>query len=165
MNNSTVDEPISQETSPFADLSLRSLLGVVATGAATGALIFIFGNLLDSYIIGPALCRGASSSACINSEIISFHIASIISALVGVVMLINSAVFRPLLVALAVVISTWQIHSVALSLSWYWLLVLSLVVNILMYVTFTWLLRIYNLALALGLTVGLVAILLLVSHL
>lgn len=165
MNNSTIDEPVIENSSPFAELPLRSLIGVVITGLATGLIIFILGHMLDNYIVGPALCRGASDAACVSSDLVSFHIAAVVSALLGVVMLVNNLVYRPLLVAIAVVISTWQFHTLLLALTWYWMLLAFILLNIVSYLVFTWILRIYNFAISLAITILVIASVLFVSSL
>lgn len=165
MNNNASDQSIFEVSSPFADLSARSIIGIVAAGIAASIVTLIVGYLLDNYIIGPALCRGASNGACLSSDVISFHISTIIGSLAALILLINSAIYRPLLVVISATISTWYIHTLLLPLSWYWTLLILIVVNTVAYLTFSWLLRVYNLLIALGLTIVVTAALLLVSKL
>lgn len=165
MNNDASDQSIFEVSSPFADLPARSIVGIVAAGIAASIVTLIVGYLLNSYIIGPALCRGASNGACVNSGIISLHISTIIGSLAALILLINSGIYRPLLVIISATIGTWYIHTLLLPLSWYWTLLVLIAVNIAAYLTFSWLLRVYNLLIALGLTIVVTAALLLVSNL
>ena len=159
------DNSLFESPSPFADLPARSVVGILATGLATAIVTFILSHILDNYIIGPALCRSASDVACVSSDVTSLHIAAVISSLLGVVMLVNSSVYRPLLVALAVLISSWNFYITLLPFAWYWMLCLLIVFNILGYLAFSWILRIYNLIIALVLSSLLVIGLLFVSSL
>lgn len=156
-----------EDSSPapyFASLSRRSVAGIVLTGIVTAIIAFILGNLLNNYVVSPSLCRGETTSACINSEIISFHIASVISAIIGVIMLVNASIYRPLLVAIAVVIATWNVYTTVLSLEWYYSLLSLFLLHSLSYLVFAWLLRLYSFVAAFLPTVVLVLLLLIITR-
>lgn len=154
----------SSTTNYFTSISRRSIIGIILTGLVTAVIIFLLGNLLNSYLINPMLCRGETTSACLNSELTSFHIASAISAVIGVILLINASVYRPLLVAIAVAIATWNIYPAILSFEWYYSLLALVLLQPLAYLVFAWFLRIYSFVIALVPTVLLVILLLIITR-
>lgn len=137
---------------PFANMNRRSIMMLVITGIITAVALLVIGEILRQYIIGPALCRGATTSACTDAPITSYHIASVISAILGVILLVNSNIYRPLLIAIAVTLVTWGLHPILLHLPWYQLLGGLLISNTISYLTFAWILRLYNFIFALILT-------------
>ena len=154
----------TSSTNYFTPISRRTVIGIILTGLVTAVIIFLLGNLLNSYIINPSLCRGETTSACLSSELTSFHIASAISAVVGVILLINASVYRPLLVAIAVAIATWNIYPAILSFEWYYSLLSLILLQSLAYLVFAWFLRIYPFVIALIPTVLLVLLLLIITR-
>lgn len=161
-----MDSKTLNPTTRFADFSRRTLLGTFLTGVIVGVLGTVLGKLLDQFIISPALCRSASEAVCNTSEVTSFHVAGVIAAIVAVVMLVNLSVYRPLLVAIAATIGTWGIYGgILTTLNWPWALALLVVVNVLAYLAFSWMLRIYNLPIALLLTALVVVAMLSLSYL
>ncbi len=161
-----MEENIFAPTSRFADFNRRTLLGVVLTGIVTGVLSVVFAKVLNQFIISPALCRSATEAACTSSEVTAFHIAGVIAAVIAVVMLVNLSVYRPLLVAIAATISAWGIYGNTLpDLTWPWAMAVAVLFNIGVYLTFSWLLRIYNLIIALVIALILCGAVLFVSYL
>lgn len=150
----------------FADLSRRALFGTIITGVVAGALSVILTKVFDKFIIEPALCNSAAETVCANSDAIAFHIAGILTAILAVIMLVNVSVYRPLLVAIAVTVSTWGIYESILSqLAWGWAIGVAAIIYLLAYLTFAWILRIYQLVIALLLTAILAGTLLFLSYL
>jgi hypothetical protein len=98
-------------SSPFTDFTRRTFLGVIFTALVTAILTLLIAKALSHFVISPALCRGASQAVCQSSTEISFHIASLIAAIVGVAMLVNLSVYRPLLVMVAVVMGSWEVYA------------------------------------------------------
>lgn len=140
----------------FADLNRRTIFGILLTGLVMAVLTVVIAKVLNHFIISPALCRGASEAVCANGASISFHVSSIVAAIVAVAMLVNVAVYRPLLVVLAVIISSWGLFNAPLpfvALPWYWQIVVLVLLNGLALLAFSWILRTYNLIVALVLTV------------
>lgn len=152
----------------FADFNRRTLLGILFTGLVTAVITVLAAFLLNDFIISPALCRGAGETACSASSSVSFHISSIIAAIVAVALLVNLSVYRPLLVVLAVVIGSWGIYNAPLPfihVAWFWQLGILLLINSVALLAFSWILRIYNLTLALIATVVLMGAMIAVINL
>lgn len=152
--------------SPFARFSRRTFLGVLLTATIAGIITLLLTLAIDKVVLQPALCGAGDTASCAQSSQISFHIASVIAAIVAIVMLVQASIYRPLLVAIAVTISFWNIYSAFLTSAPWPLQLLALVVlNILGYFAFAWLLRTYNLIIALIPTAALIVLVLLVTSL
>lgn len=162
----TMENDILLLDSPFARFSRRTFLGILLTSVVAGIITLLLTLAINKVVLQPALCTPSEVTTCTQSLQVSFHIASFISAIVAVVMLVQASIYRPLLVAAAVTVSFWNIYSAFLASAPWPLQLLTLVLlNILGYFAFAWLLRTYNLIVALASTVALVALVLLVTSL
>ncbi|MDO8336009.1 MAG: hypothetical protein Q7T74_04505 [Candidatus Saccharibacteria bacterium] len=161
-----MDSDLAQLDSPFANFTRRTFIGVVLTAIVASIVTLLLTFAIDKVVLQPAICNANEVGNCTQSAQISFHIASVIAAILAVVMLLQASVYRPLLVALAVTISLWSIYGVFLAkAAWPLQLLILTILSILAYVAFTWLLRTYSLIIALVSTIVLVAISLLVTNL
>lgn len=151
--------------SPFANFTRRTFLGVLLTAIVAGIVTLILTLAVDKVVLQPALC-GNDAATCAQSTRAAYHIAGVIAAILAVVMLVQASVYRPLLVALAVTISLWNVYDAFLSSApWPLQLLILVVLNILAYMSFAWLLRTYNLLIALAGTVFLIIVSMLVTNL
>lgn len=149
-----MENETAQPLSPFAEFNRRTFLGIILTGAVSALITVGAALLLNRFVIAPALCSGASET-CASSIPVSFHIASLIAAIVAVAMLVNLAVYRPLLVMIAVLIGSWGMYTLSfplVNLPWLWQIGIIFLVNSLSVLVFAWVLRAYNLAAGLILT-------------
>lgn len=161
-----MDSDILFSDSPFARFSRRTFLGILLTAVVAGIITLLLTLAIDKVVLQPALCTASDAASCTQSSLISFHIASVIAAIVAIVMLVQASVYRPLLVAIAVTLALWNLYSSFLASAPWPLQLLTLVVlNILAYFSFAWLLRTYNLIIALVSSFALVVLVLLVTSL
>lgn len=152
--------------SPFANFSRRTFLGVLLTAIIAAILTLILTIAIDKVVLQPAMCIGSDTATCTQSSQVAFHIASIISAIVAVVLLVQASVYRPLLIGIAVTASLWNIYGAFLGVTqWPIQLLLLILINSLAYFAFTWILRTYNMTIALISTAALVVLTLLVTSL
>lgn len=150
---------------PFAHFTRRTFLGVLLTAIVTGIVTLILTLAIEKVVLQPALCSG-DAAMCSQSGVIAFHIASVISAIIAVVMLVQASVFRPLLIVLAVTISLWNIYSAFLyDAPWVLQLLILVLLNILAYFAFSWILRMYNFTIALIASIVLIVLTVLVTTL
>ncbi len=122
-------------------------------------------QLLEQFVISPALCRGGDQLTCANSNVVSLHVAAIIAGVIGVALLARLSIYRPLLVVIAATVGLWQLSALSLDLSWYWGVVALAIATMLAYLAFSWILRIYNLIIAVILTAILTGAMLFVGSL
>lgn len=151
---------------PFASLGSRSLIGIALTGAVAGTLTLILTLATDKVVLQPAMCTGSAVASCAQSTQLAFHIASIVAAIVATVMLAQSSVYRPLFAAIAVTTGLWNTFaSFVDKAAWPAQLLVLVSLNIIGYFAFTWILRTYNLTIALVASAALVVAMLLVTSL
>ena len=127
----------------YVTAETRTILATGIIGAVTGALTWGLNLLLQRFFIEPVFCRSADSfSVCANGGMVAFNIALVVMAIVSVVALVRFGGYRPLLVAIAVIISFWSAGAWLGVLRWYeaalWLTLLMAVA----YVGYSWVARI-----------------------
>lgn len=141
--------------SQLADFNRRTFFGIILIAGIATLITVIVGNLLNQFVVAPALCGSAGAAVCSNSTSVSFHIASLVAAVASVALLVNLSVYRPLLVVIALMVGTWAMYNLPfplIQLVWFWQLGVIFLVNALSLLTFTWILRVYNLAPSIVLT-------------
>jgi hypothetical protein len=150
-------------TPPFAEFNRRTFFGILLIAGCTAVMTLIVARLLNQFVVAPALC-GSAQTICTNSVSVSFHLASLIAAIAAVAMFVNLSVYRPLLVVIAALIGSWGIYGQAfplITMSWYLQLAIIFFVNSVSFLAFAWILRAYNLAAGLVLTVVISALMIL----
>lgn len=160
-----MDSDLESSQPRFAEFNRRSFFGIIFVGIVSAALTVIIGRLLDTFVLSPLFCgSGGNHIICSNSGVIALHIGAVLSAIGAVVALVRLAVYRPLLIALAVTIGLWKLSLLSLALPWAWALLSLAVANTLSYLAFSWIVRVYNLIVALVLTLIVVAGMLVIAY-
>lgn len=160
-----MDNDLLQLDSPFANFTRRTFLGILLTAIVAGIVTIVLTLAVDKVVLQPAMCSGNDTSICTQSSQVAFHIASIIAAILAVVMLVQASVYRPLLVGIAVTVSLWNVYSAFLDkIAWPMQLLLLTILSALAYFAFAWILRTYNIAIALAATAVLIIVCLLVTN-
>jgi hypothetical protein len=154
----TVEEQ-SVKISPFVSLTTRDIISTFVAGLIVGALYYGAMYLLNLYVFGNVLCRAQASADCAQAPTYSMIVASVLSALVGIGLLVRLRIYRPLLVVGASLISLWGIGTTLLSLHFLAAFVIAAVLFGLAYAVFTWFIRIRSFILALVTVVVLIVIL------
>jgi hypothetical protein len=150
----------------YSDFTVSTIGGIVGLGIVNGLVTFGLANLLDKFIIGPALCKSASVNICNDSLVYAYHVAAVFAGILAVVWLVRLFVYRPLLAVIALIIGTWPLYgSFFPHLSWSWAIVSLIILNILGYLAFIWILRSYNIVVAVILTIVTTILLFILSSL
>lgn len=135
----------------------RSLLGVAITGLAVGLIGWLLTMAIQSWIIEPVFCRSTQSfDVCSSGGTISWAIALIIVSIIGLLSLVRSGVFRPLLVVLAVLIALWGASMWLGPLVWWQAMLWQGFLFAAAYSLFAWVARIQSFLLSLIVTIVLV---------
>lgn len=101
-------------------LDVVSIVKLFVVGAVSGALGWLLYLAIANYFIDPVFCQNAETfGVCKNGGTIAWASAHIIVMAAAVAMLARFAVYRPLLVVLAVLISLWGAHAWLGGLAWY----------------------------------------------
>lgn len=129
------------------DQDKRITFKIALTGVVLGLVGYIITYTLERFILASLVCHGESSCTTANSY--AGNIASVLIGIIGVVALVRSGVYRPIIIAIGAAISLWGVSS--------WLFNAGVVVSLIgaaglygiAYLTYGWLVRIRNVALML----------------
>lgn len=148
---------VNTTSSVYAPGEPRSLVGVAVTGLAVGLIGWLVNMAIQSWIIEPIFCRSTQTfDVCSNGGTISWAIAMIIVSIIGLLSLVRSGVFRPLLVVLAVLIALWGASAWLGPLSWWEAMIWQGVIFAFAYSLFAWVARLQSFLLSLIVTIVLV---------
>lgn len=141
-------------------LTWREALGVVAAGVVVGLVTLAAYFVLDKYVFTPGLCMDAAMdpSRCESKIYFSNSLAMVIGGLVGLFMLVQQRVFRPLLVVLLATVGLWGVIQLFDGVVWWMSALLVALVFLLAYLAFAWLVQLRNFYLALGITIVVVVL-------
>ncbi len=96
----------------YYSLSLPMLLSAFFVGVLVGAIGWLINLFLQHYFIEPVFCASPDSfSACANGGTIAWALAHLLVVGASVVALVRFAVYRPLLVVIAALVTVWGMNS------------------------------------------------------
>jgi hypothetical protein len=155
-------ENVEEQTvkiSPFVSLTARDIMSTFVAGLIVGILYLGASYLLNTYVFGNVLCRAQASADCAQAPVYSMIVASVLSGLVGIGLLVRLRIYRPLLVVAASLISLWGIGALLFNLPLYAAFIISAILFGLCYAVFTWFIRIRSFILAMVAVVVLIVVL------
>ena len=144
-----------ERVDPVVPMFQREMLGIVATGVGVGLIVFVAAFLLNQYVFGSILCQGEAAN-CSDAPTYSMIVAMVIGALLGLVALVQTRVYRPLLVVLGATVGLWGLFALTADMAWYWGLLILVAMFGLAYALFAWIARIRAFVVALIVTIVLV---------
>lgn len=110
---------------------------IVFIGLGLGLFWWIMTSLLHNYVVEPLACRDiANAATCVNSFGVSGNIATILTAVLGAIVLIRGFWPRPVIVAVAAAISLWDLGFFLTGTTWWVTLFWGLVIYGLAYTLF-----------------------------
>lgn len=138
-----MDQVADTEThSKFIDMDKAVLIRVALLGVILGAVAWLLTLLFSKFVLDPIFCGNeATTGTCLNSNVIAGNTALILTAVAGVLGLVRLGVYRPMLVAIAVVIALWGISGWVDGLAWYEGFMWTIALYAASFVTFSWLVR------------------------
>lgn len=99
---------------------MLALVRLVIVGVVTGALGWLLYLGIANYFVEPVFCRSAETfSVCRSGGTVAWIGAHVIVLAGAVAVLARFAVYRPLLIVLAALISLWAAHSWLGGMDWY----------------------------------------------
>ena len=121
----------------------RTIISSAVIGAVAGLLTWGLNLLLQKYFVEPVFCRSADNFAvCANGGTVSFNIALVLVAILSVVALVKVSGYRPLLVAIAAVVTFWGANQWLGVQAWWeaslWLAILMSIA----YLMYSWIARV-----------------------
>lgn len=120
----------------------NDFIAVLLLGGATGLLVWILGTLLNRYVFDVYFCQGDINSQCAAAKNYAVAAASVLGGIAALGGLIRLRVYRPLLVVIAVLISTWGIVQSSWSLGWFTGILAVIILYALAFGAFSWIARV-----------------------
>lgn len=159
-NTPTSIPPSTSAPEPLAYVpaTRNEVIRVIALGLLAGLAVPLLSMLVANYVIDPIFCRtGANTfNICANGGIVANHVAAIIVAVVSFLILTQWAVYRALLLVIAVTIAMWGLKKYADPLTsgpWSEYYLFFMLLHGLAYAFFYWVLRMRNFIASLILTI------------
>lgn len=143
MVNAEIQTPPNNRPSAVVDMRPDTLVRIALLGLGTGAIAWALAMGLDKFIIGPVFCptTGVVHSCASYSDVIAGNIVLILSGLGAMVGLVRLGAYRPMLVAIAVVATLWNLNAWLSAVLWYEALGWSALIYMVAYVAYAWLVR------------------------
>lgn len=143
----------------IAVFNRQSIVTALVIGAIVGALLFVLTFLLERFLIEPLFCGSPNNfSVCTNGGNVAGNLALVFGTVFGAFALVRYGYYRPLVIAIAAACALWGLSAAIGGLSWFEILVWSVVLSALAYLTFAWLARLRHFALMLVIVVVAVVI-------
>jgi hypothetical protein len=151
---------VKDEIIPHYDaypFELAPIIRTFVVGLVTGAVGWLLYLAIAHFFVSPVFCRTAETfSVCQNGGTIAWITAHVLVVTAMVAVLARMAVYRPLLVALGVLLSVWGAYAWLGQLQWYQATAWQALLFGLAAVVFGWIARITSFPIALVLSVLLV---------
>ncbi len=147
---------VAKQTAPAYDpypLDVLAVVRLVLIGVITGAVGWLLYLGIANFFIDPVFCRSAETySVCRSGGTIAWIGAHVIVLAAATAVLARLAVYRPLLVVLATLVTLWGAHGWLGGMEWYVGLVWQAVLFGAAFAVFGWIARLPSFLLALILT-------------
>ncbi len=150
-------ETTDNQAPKFVDIDRQSLGAAALIGLGVGILIWLVSWFFQHVIFNSLICH-SSVATCADNGNVAFNVAAVLMAVVGVVALVRTGVYRPVLVALGAIVSLWSLQTLLQGLGWFEALAWTAGLYALAYALFAWVLKIYNMIIAVVLLVILVVL-------
>lgn len=125
----------------FITMEPQQLVQIALLGVSLGTALWLLTLLIRQVILVPLFCGDPTAGLCVAAATNASGIATVLIAVAGVLGLIRLGVYRPLLIAIATLISLWGLGSLVAELQWFEALAWSIFMYAAAYVAFAWLVR------------------------
>lgn len=134
----------------LASTDIKKMLIAALIGAAAGLVTWLIGYLIAEFVINPVFCATPDSAAiCEIRGTTSFNIALMLASFGGLLAMVRTRIFRPLLVAVAAAVTLWGLMGLIGQEAWYVQLVFTVLISALAYALFTWISQLKSFVIAL----------------
>lgn len=130
------------DPTPIIPMLRSDLISVLVLGGVAGLIIWLLGLLLNTYVFDVYFCQGDISSQCGSAKNYAAAAAGIVGGVAALGGLVRLRVYRPLLVVIASLASTWGVVQLCWSLGWFTAAVVAIVLYALAFGLFSWVSRI-----------------------
>lgn len=146
-----VEEPL-----PVIPMLRSDFLSILVLGGLIGLLIWIVSVCMHRYVFDAYFCGGDIVRQCGSASTYSIVVGTLVGAVVALGGLIRLRVYRPLLVLIASILSTWGIVQLSWSFSWLTGILIVIALFALTFGLYSWIARVREFWLTLLLMVVLV---------
>lgn len=136
----------------------REIISTAITGAIVGIIMIAAYFLLDKYVFASVMCRAGNDASCSSAPTYAMAVAFVIGAVIGLIGLVQSRSYRPLLTVLATAVSFWGLQELVGGMAWYWAMLVTTVLFALTYLLFAWIGRLRSFVLSFILCILLVVL-------
>lgn len=144
---------------PLVDRTWSIWLKTLGIGAGLGLLFWVLTSLLSNYVIEPLACRDlASAQNCTNATVLGGNIATILTGLIGIIVMVRMGIFRPIILAVATAALLWNLAGMTDGLHWLEAIGWSIALYAATYGLFAWIARYPTLWVSLVLSILIVLI-------
>ena len=136
-------EAVVERPQPIISMLRTDFIGVLVLGGVAGVLIWLLGTVLNQFVFEAYLCQGAEvARQCDNAKNYAVVIASLVGAVAALAGLIRLRVYRPLLVVIASLVSTWGVVQLSWGIQWFFGMFIVIALYALAFGVFSWIARI-----------------------
>ena len=132
----------TEKPAPLVPMMTGDFISILVLGGVIGLGIWGVGLLLNSFVFANYFCQDGIAGQCEAAKNYAVVSATVIGAIAGLMGLIRLRVYRPLLVLIATIISLWGLVQISWDMTWYIGALVSIVLYLLAFGTYTWLARI-----------------------
>lgn len=155
----------TERIEPVVPMFRGDVMSVFGIGAAVGVITWVAMTLLERYVFAAVMCQGEGSGNCENAASYALIVALVLGALAGLIALVQTRIYRPLLVILAATAALWGFSASLLQgVEWFWALPVSGLLFALAYTLFAWIARLRSFILSAVISVVLVVIIRLIMN-
>ena len=123
------------------EMPQHQVIQVALLGIILGLVAWIGSVVIKQAILTPLFCGDPTNGVCINATNVAGNASAVVVAFFGLMGLVRLSVYRPLLIALAVLISLWGIGGWTNGLEWYEAIAWFIALYTFCYLAFSWLVR------------------------
>lgn len=132
----------AEKITPIVPMLRSDFMSVLALGAAVGLLVWGLGMLFDRFVFDVYFCQSEAGRQCASAKSYSVAAASFIAGIAALAGLIRLRVYRPLLVLIASLLSTWGVVQISWGLGWFTGILIAVAMYALAFGAFSWIARV-----------------------
>lgn len=131
-----------EDPTPIIPMLRSDLMSVLVLGGIIGAIVWLLGLLLHTYVFDAYFCQGDINSQCGSAKNYAAVAATLVGGVAALGGLVRLRVYRPLLVVLASLISTWGVVQISWDFGWFTGILVAIVLYGLAFGLYGWMSRI-----------------------
>lgn len=138
----------------YISVSPTGVVGAFLVGLAAGALFYGMYFMLTSQALPAIFCRAGNDGYCRSVPTTALVVSVIVAHLIGMLALVRAGIIRPMLVVIAAIATLWGVWQWVDVHTWWAAMILSGLLFGLAYLYYSWINRLLQFPVALGLTVA-----------